>query len=99
MNFNMEYRETAIQLVIIIIMFTGILIKLIADIIIGLYRDLTAGCNNSELTFWHKLFYATLSVGGLAILLMAGVALLSGGIILTVLEFIFAIIICMLIFQ
>jgi len=95
----MEYRETAIQLVIIIIMFTGILIKLIADIIIGLYRDLTAGCNNSELTFWHKLFYATLSVGGLAILLMAGVALLSGGIILTVLEFIFAIIICMLIFQ
>lgn len=95
----MDYGDTAIQIVLAIIILTGILIKLLASIVIGLYRDLTAGCGKSELTFWHKLFYAALSVGGLVILLMVGVAILSGGIILTALEFIFAIIIGMLIFQ
>ena len=39
----MEYRETAIQLLIIIVILVGILIKLIGSIIIGIYRDLTAG--------------------------------------------------------
>ena len=75
----MEYRETAIQLVLIIAILTGILIKLLASIVIGLYRDLTAGYRENELTFLHKLFYAVLSVGGLAILFMAGVAIISGG--------------------
>ncbi len=95
----MDYGDTAIQIVIAIIILTGILIKLLASIVIGLYRDLTAGCQKSELTFWHKLFYAALSVGGLVILLVAGTAILSGGLIITALEYIFAIIIGILIFQ
>ena len=95
----MDYGDTAIQIVIAIIILTGILIKLLASIVIGLYRDLTVGCKKSELTFWRKLFYAAVSVGGLVILLMASVAILSGGIILTAIEFIFAIIIGILIFQ
>ena len=94
----MDYGDTAIQIVLAIIILTGILIKLLASIVMGLYRDLTAGCKKSELTFWHKLFYAALSVGGLVILLVAGTAILSGGLILTALEYIFAIIIGILIF-
>ena len=95
----MEYRETAIQLVLIIAILTGILIKLLASIVIGLYRDLTAGYRENELTFLHKLFYAVLSVGGLAILFMAGVAIISGGLLLTVLEFAGALIIGILLFK
>ena len=93
----MEYRDTAIQLVLAIIILAGILIKLLASIVMGLYRDLTAGCKKSELTFWHKLFYAALSVGGLVLLLMGGAAILSGGIILTALELLGAVIIGILI--
>lgn len=95
----MDYGDTAIQIVIAIIILTGILIKLLASIVFGLYRDLTAGYRENELTFLHKIFYALLSVGGLAVLFVAGAAILSGGIILTALEFIGAVIIGMLIFQ
>lgn len=95
----MEYRDTAIQLVIAIIILTGILIKLIWNIISGLYRDLTAGRKESELTIFHKIFYALLSVGGVAILFVVGIAILGGGMFVSIFGFIFFIIIGKLFFS
>lgn len=96
---NMEYRETAIQLLIIIVILVGILIKLIGSIIIGIYRDLTAGYQENELTFFHKLLYVVLSIIGLAIVFAIGFVILSGGLLMSLLEVIVAIIIGMLIFS
>ena len=96
---NMEYRETAIQLLIIIVILVGILLKLIGSIIIGIYWDLTAGYRENELTFFHKLFYVVLSIVGLGIVIAIGFVVLSGGLLMSIFEVIVAIIIGILIFS
>jgi hypothetical protein len=95
----MEYRETAIQLLIIIVILVGILIKLIGSIIIGIYRDLTVGYQENELTFFHKIFYVVLSIAGLAIVFAIGFIILSGGLLMSIFEVVVAIIIGILIFS
>lgn len=95
----MDYGDTAIQIVIAIIILTGILIKLLVSIVFGLYRDLTAGYRENELTFLHKIFYALLAVGGLVILFVIAFAILGGGMLMSIFSFIFLIIIAKLLFS